>query len=354
MSIQKQLFGRLPDGRKVHRYTLQNEKLMTVSILDLGGILQQIIVPDRNGLMTDVVCGFDSLAGYLLDTSSQGSLVGRFANRIADASFVLDGIEYPISKNRGKHHIHGGFSGFNRKLWDATVTDGEEPSLQLRYRSPDGEEGYPGTLDVTVTYTLKENNTLSVHYLATTDKKTVVHLTNHSYFNLGGFGSGSILDHELWMDADSYLVADADLIPTGEIARVEDTPFDFRTAKSIGKHIDVDHPQIKVMNGYDTCYCFVGGAQKLPVLRAVAYDPKSGREMRVLTTQPCVQLYTANGMNKAHNPFKGGVAQVPRTALCLETGGMPDSVHHPHFVSPLLDVGETYDHTTEFAFSVRE
>ena len=354
MSIQKQLFGRLPDGREVYRYTLQNEQLMTVGILDLGGIIQQIIVPDRNGLMSDVVCGFDSLAGYLLDTSSQGSMVGRFANRIANASFSLDGVEYAISKNRGKHHIHGGFSGFNRKLWDARVTDGDEPSLQLHYISPDGEEGYPGALDVTVTYTLKASNTLSVRYRATTDKKTVVHLTNHSYFNLGGFGSGTILDHTLWMDADSYLVADADLIPTGEIALVENTPFDFRTPKTIGKDIGADHPQIKVMNGYDTCYRFVGGAQKEPLLRAVVCEPKSGREMRVLTTQPCAQLYTANGMNKAHNPFKGGVMQVPRTAFCIETGGMPDSVHHAHFVSPVLDVGEVYDHTTEFAFSVKE
>ena len=354
MSIQKQLFGRLTDGREVYRYTLQNENLMTVSILDLGGILQQIIVPDRNGLMSDVVCGFDSLAGYLLDTSSQGALVGRFANRIANASFVLDGVEYPISKNRGMHHIHGGFSGFNRKLWDAAVTDGDEPSIQLRYISPDGEEGFPGNLDVTVTYTLQKNNTLSVHYRATTDKKTVVHLTNHSYFNLGGFGSGPILDHELWMDADVYLVADADLIPTGEIKGVEGTPFDFRSAKPIGKDIDADDAQIKVMNGYDTCYCFVGGGRKAPVLRAVAYDPKSGREMRVSTTQPCVQLYTANGMNKKHNPFKGGVMQIPRTAFCLETGGMPDSVNHAHFVSPVLAVGEVYDQTTEFSFAIRE
>lgn len=354
MSIQKQLFGRLSDGREVYRYTLQNENLMTVSILNLGGILQQIVVPDRNGLMTDVVCGFDSLAGYLLDTSSQGALVGRFANRIAGASFALDGVEYPISKNRGKHHIHGGFSGFNRKLWEATVNDGNEPSLQLHYTSPNGEEGYPGTLEVTVTYTLKASNALSVHYLATTDQKTVVHLTNHSYFNLGGFGSGPILDHELWLDADAYLVADADLIPTGEIEAVVGTPFDFRTARPIGEGIDCNHGQIKLMNGYDTCYCFVGGAQKAPVLRAVAYDPKSGREMRVFTTQPCVQLYTANGMNKAHNPFKGGVVQVPRTAFCLETGGMPDSVHHAHFVSPVLAVGEVYDHITEFVFAVRK
>ena len=281
-------------------------------------------------------------------------MVGRFANRIADASFVLDGVEYPISKNRGKHHIHGGFSGFNRKLWDATVVEGDEPSLQLHYISPDGEEGFPGNLDLTVTYTLKQNNALSLHYHATTDKKTVVHLTNHSYFNLGGFGSGAILDHELWMDADAYLVADADLIPTGEIAEVKGTPFDFRVAKPIGRDIADAHPQIGVMNGYDTCYCFVGGEQKTPVLRAVVYDPKSGREMRMLTTQPCMQLYTANGMNKAHNPFKGGVAQIPRTAYCLETGGMPDSVHHTHFVSPVLEPGEVYDHITEFLFAVKE
>ena len=354
MSIQKQLFGKMPDGREVYRYTLQNENLMRISILTLGGIIQEIVVPDREGRMTDIVCGFDALSGYIADTSSQGALVGRFANRIAGATLSLDGVEYPISKNRGQHHIHGGFCGFAKKLWQATVKEGDEPTLTLSYTSPDGEEGYPGTVSASVVYQLLKNNTLSVRYLATTDKKTVFNPTNHTYFNLGGFGAGSVMEHTLWIDADAYLAADADLIPTGEILPVAGTPFDFRTETPIGKNINADHPHIKLMNGYDTCYCFTGGKSASPRLRAVLFDPASGREMRVLATQPAMQLYTANGMNKAHNPFKGGVAQTPRTAVCLETGGMPDSVHHAHFASAVLDVGEVYDHTTVFAFTVRD
>lgn len=355
MSIQKQFFDHLPDGRPVHRYTMKNAGGMQVSILDFGGAIQQILVPDRKGRYSDVVGGYDNAYDYYYGDGYQGALIGRVGNRICKGKFTLDGVTYDrLYINNGVNHLHGGKEGFNAKIWDVTPVDGAEPALQMHCVSPDGEEGYPGTLDVTVTYTLKTNNALSLHYVATTDKKTILNLTNHSYFNLGGFASGKIFDHVLTLDADTYLPTDGDLIPTGELRSVAGTPFDFRTPKAVGKDFFADNADLKSAGGYDHCFNFVGGETKEPVWRGTLYDPNSGREMKVYTNQPCVQFYSGNFLNNAEHPFKGGYPQGLQNAMCLETQHMPDAINHENFTSVVLAPGEIYDYTTEYAFSVRE
>jgi len=355
MSIQKQFFGKLPDGRAVSRYTLQNTNGMTVNLLDFGGAIQQIIVPDKKGRMTDVVGGYDNVLDYYYGDGYQGALIGRCGNRICRGKFTLDGVTYDkLYINNGVNHLHGGKEGFSHKIWDATPVDGDEPQLKLHYVSADGEEGYPGTLDVTVTYTLKATNALSIRYVATTDKKTVLNLTNHCYFNLGGFASGKIFDHILQLDADTYLPTDDTLIPTGELKSVAGTPFDFRTPKAVGRDFHADDADLKTAGGYDHCFNFVGGQTKEPVLRATLFDPNSGREMKVYTNQPCVQFYSGNFLKNAEHPFKGGYPQSLQNAMCLETQHMPDAINHPNFTNVVLCPGETYDYTTEYAFSVRE
>lgn len=348
MNIEKDLFGYLPDGRAVHRYAMCGEGGIKVFVLDYGAILQSMLVPDREGQLADILCGYDDPLGYSNPNCDQGAIVGRFANRIAKGRFSLDGKNYQLFCNNGENHLHGGKEGFHHKFWDVTAKNGEEPSLSLHYLSPDGEEGYPGNLDLTVTYTLKRNATLSIRYHATTDKNTVLNLTNHAYFNLGGFASGSALSHRLWMDADTYLPTDAGLIPTGIFAPVEDTPMDFRTPKPIGRDI----AKVAGGRGYDNCFNLRGGATAQPVLRAILSHPESGREMRVLTDQPCIQLYTANFMSVRDLPLKGGYLPMKHGAVCLETQKMPDSPNHVDFTNTVLRPGEAFESTTEYAFSV--
>ena len=352
MSVQKQWFGNLPDGRAVHRYVLQNHNGMTVSILDFGGAIQQMLVPDRKGCFTDVVGGYDNILDYYYGDGYQGALIGRFGNRICRGKFSLDGKDYDLYINNGVNHLHGGKEGFSHKIWEATPIDGDEPALRLHYLSPDGEEGYPGTLDINVTYTLKSTNALSIRYVATTDKTTILNLTNHTYFNLGGFASGKVFDHVLQLDADTYLPTDDTLIPTGEIRSVAGTPFDFRNSKPIGKDFFADNTDLKLAGGYDHCFNFVGGESKEPVLRATLYDPNSGREMKMYTNQPSVQFYSGNFLNNPDHPFKGGYPQGVQNALCLETQHMPDAINHKNFTNVILNPGEVYDYTTEYAFSV--
>ncbi|MBO5326667.1 MAG: galactose mutarotase, partial [Clostridia bacterium] len=251
------------------------------------------------------------------------------------------------------NHLHGGKEGFDHKIWEVDPIDGDEPQLRLHYVSPDGEEGYPGTLDVTVTYTLRSTNALSIRYVATTDRRTVLNLTNHTYFNLGGFASGKVFDHVLQLDADTYLPTDDTLIPTGELKSVAGTPFDFRSPKAIGKDFFADDTDLKLAGGYDHCFNFVGGESKEPVLRATLYEPNSGREMKVYTNQPCVQFYSGNFLNNGDHPFKGGYPQATQNALCLETQHMPDAINHRNFTNVILNPGEVYDYTTEYVFSVR-
>lgn len=352
--ITTQFFGTLDTNEEVYCYTMKNSAGMSVTICDYGGAITQIRVPDKYGRMTDVVGGYDSLRDYVLADGYLGALVGRTANRIANGKFTLDGKEYNLFLNNGKNSLHGGKVGYSYRVWHVKAEDGVEPKLILTLTSPDGDEGYPGTLNVTVTYTLLSSNALSIHYEATTDQKTIVGMTNHAYFNLGGFASGTIRDHVLQMDADSYLPTDKGLIPTGEIRSVEGTPFDFREPKTIGRDIDADDEDLKFGKGYDHCFCFTGGATKEPVLRIEAYEPNSGRIMRVYTDQPCVQLYTGNCLGSNEFSMKGGYPRKNQHAFCLETQTMPDSINHPNFTNCVLNPGETYLHTVIYQFSVKQ
>ncbi len=345
MSIVCERFGALADGRAVYRYILENENGMKVAILTLGGAIQQILVPDRNGVMDDVICGFDDLESYLSCPGQHGALIGRFGNRIARGKFTLDGVEYTLATNNGVNHLHGGIEGYHHKLWDAVATEGDEPALALSYTSPDGEEGYPGTLRVTVTYTLTRTNAISIHYVAKTDKKTVLNLTNHAYFNLGGIASGSTLSHQLMLNADTYLPVDDTKIPTGVRASVVGTPFDFTTERKIGDGAPADV--------YDHCFNFEGGEVDAPVWRGTLYEPVSGREMKMYTDQPSVQLYTGNHLGDPAFPFKGGVAQVRYGGVCLETQKAPDAPNQPQLANAVLCPDEIYDYTTVYEFSVR-
>jgi len=354
MSIEKKLFDTLADGTPVYAYTLKNTAGTTVVILNYGGTLQQLKVADRNGCFTDIIGGYDCIASYVEGDGYQGALIGRIGNRINKGKFTLDGKEYTLFINNGENHLHGGEYGFDKKIWDViSTTDSDEPALTLRYVSPDGEEGYPGTLTVTVTYTLNKENGLELHYVANTDRRTILNLTNHTYFNLAGYAHGTVLDQELWLDADSYLIADAALIPTGEICAVSGTPLDFTTQKSIGRDFDTEDPALKEAGGYDHCLNFRGGKTEKVVLRGRMYDPKSGRQMELYTNQPCVQLYSGNFLKNAAYPFKGGFAQRPQSFVCLETQHMPDSINHDNFTNCILNPEDTYDFTTEYRFSVK-
>ena len=352
MSIKKNLFGTMPDGREVYSYTLRNKNGMKVKLCEYGGAVVQIKTADKNGSFDDVVCGYSSLDSYIGGDGYQGALIGRIGNRIAKGRFALDGKEYSLFINNGPNSLHGGEYGFNAKVWESEAIDGDEPKVIFRTVSPDGEEGYPGTLKITVVYTLTDKSGLSIEYSAITDKKTIVNLTNHTYFNLGGYASGNVLGHKLWLDADTYLPTDENLIPTGELKSVDGTPFDFREEKTVGRDFDLNNTDMGLAGGYDHCMNFVGGASKEPKLRAMLTDPVSGRCMKVYTDQPSVQFYSGNFLTNEKYPFKNGCPQRKQMALCLETQKMPDSTNHENFTSVVLDVGEIYTHKTVYEFSV--
>ena len=356
MSINKELFGQLKRDDKVidiFAYTMKNANGMQVKILNYGGVIAEIKVPDRNGCFSDIIGGYDCLDSYVRGDGYQGALIGRWGNRINKGRFTLEGKEYSLFINDNSNHLHGGEYGFNAKVWDVSEKDGVEPEIVLHILSYDGDEGYPGNLDLTVTYRLTSQNGLVIHYVATTDKTTVINLTNHAYFNLGGYASGSIHDHTLMLDADTYLPTDEELIPTGEIKSVEGTPFDFRIAKKIGSDINANDRDLILAGGYDHCLNFVGGKTKEPIKRGELYDANSGRVMEVITNQPCIQFYSGNFLKNAEFPFKNGYKQVPQTLLCLETQHMPDSVNHDNFTNCVLKPNEVYDFTTEYRFSVK-
>ena len=351
MSIEKKAFGILSDGRKVSAYTLRNENGMKVKIIDFGGAIVQIKVPDKDGNRVDVVCGYDQLDSYVNGDGYQGALIGRFGNRIGRGKFTLDGKAYKVSINDNANSLHGGICGYNAKIWAAEMVDGDEPELKLTLTSPDGEEGYPGKLDIKVTYKLTANNALEIRYSAVTDKPTLVNLTNHAYFNLGGYDSGTILDHKLWLDAESYLPTSDDLIPTGEIRPVDGTPFDFRNETVIRDQFDMTNEDIKIAGGFDHCFNFAGGETAEPVLRGILTDVKSGRQMKMYTDQPCVQFYSGNFLNNEKYPFKNNYPQGLQNAMCLETQKMPDSINHDNFTNCVLRPGETYKHVTIYEFT---
>lgn len=357
MGVLRELFGNLSDGRAVYKYVLRNGNGMTLEISEFGASIVKLFAPDRNGEFGDVVCGFDTLGSYETAPGYHGATVGRWANRIHRGRFTLDGITYQLGINNGKNHLHGGIKDkLSHKIWESEIIcGGDEPSLKLTALSPDGEEGFPGNFSAEVVYTLTNDNAVRIDYHGTTDKKTVVNLTNHSYFNLGGYGSGQILDHVVTIDAETYLEADEELIPTGRILNVEGTPFDFRSPKRVGSDINADHKDIKVANGYDHCFNFTDWVKKpeTPSCRATLYCPDTGREMTLITDQPCVHIYSGNGMKFAEYPFKGGCPQIPYGAICFETERMPDSMNHEGFTPCTLDVGESYDYTTIYKFSVK-
>jgi len=347
------VFGTTADGKTADLYTLKNKNGMQVSITTFGATVVSIMVPDKAGKMADVALGYDDLAGYELNKNYLGVLVGRYGNRIAHGKFSIDGTEFTLAKNNGDNSLHGGIKGFNKAMWEAKdVSKGGAAAVEMKYVSKDGEEGYPGNLSVTVVYTLTNKNELKIDYSATTDKKTVVNLTNHTYFNLAGQGNGDILKHELMINADTFTPVDSGLIPTGELKKVEGTPFDFRKATAIGARIDANDEQIKLGGGYDHNFVLNRKAATGLSLAARASDPTSGRAMEVWTTEPGVQFYTGNFLDGSFKG-KGGIAYQKRTAFCLETQHFPDSPNHPRFPTTLVQPGEKYHTTTVYKFEAK-
>jgi aldose 1-epimerase len=351
-SFTEENYGVTNEGRTVEIYTLSNAHNARVRITNYGAIVQSLYVPDRNDQLEDIVLGYDTLEEYLKDTSFFGAIVGRFGNRIAGGKFSLNGEDYQLSQNEGNNHLHGGTNGFFRKVWEAEKVHSDlGPALQLTYLSPDMEEGYPGNLTITVIYTLTDNNELRIDYTATTDKRTIINPTHHSYFNLSGDFNIPILDHELTIDADTYTPIDADFIPTGELKPVADTPMDFRNAIQIGTRINDEYDQLKFAGGYDHNWVlnnFDGTVRKVAEL----FDPGSGRTMEVYTDQPGLQFYSGNFLDGTIIG-KGGILYRHRTGLCLETQFFPNSPNEESFPSVVLNPGETYRQTTIYRFTVR-
>ena len=343
-------FGTTPSGREVRRFTLTNRNGLRARVSDYGALLISMEAPDRDGELADLTHGFDTLAGWLTNGPYFGASIGRFGNRIKAGKFTLDGTEYTLATNNAPGgipcHLHGGIRGFDKVLWH---TEAVSPnSVTFSYVSVAGEEGYPGTLTARITYTLTDANELVWHAEATTDAPTIVNLVNHTYWNLSGDPTSTILDHVLTLAADAYLPTDAGLIPTGKIAPVAGTPLDFTLPTAIGERIEADFEALKFGAGYVHCWVLREGAGVC--LAACVHDPKSGRVMEVLTDQPAVQFYAANFLDGI-TPGKGGVCYARRSALCLETEGFPDSPNHPEFPSPVLRPGETYRHTLVHRFS---
>lgn len=344
-TIQKTTFGHLADGTEVHLYTLTNQNGLQAKITNYGCFVTSLTTPDREGNLGDVVLGFDSLSHYF-SRRFFGSVVGRFSNRIGKASFTLDGVTYPLAANNGPNHIHGGVQAFDKALWTAEEAHGPiGPGLKLSYLSKDGEEGYPGNLNVSVTYTLTRDNSLKIDYEATTDKATPVNLTNHSYFNLGAGQTEDVLGHQITIIADRYTVTDAGLVPTGEIRSVEGSPLDLRSTATIGERFR------QLEKGFDHNYVIRKSPDELGLAAAV-YEPVTGRFMEVYTTKPGVQFYVPNWQK----PFTGRGGQTYQNSggFCLETQFFPDSPNQPAFPNSILRPGERYQHTTIYKFSVRQ
>ncbi|THC45062.1 aldose epimerase family protein [Massilia sp. Mn16-1_5] len=342
--IQQAPFARLPDGRQVQVFTLANAAGMRVRILDLGGIITEIHVPDRDGVFADVALGFDTLDPYLGDSPYFGALIGRYGNRIAGGRFSLDGQAYTLPVNNGKNHLHGGVPGFDRVLWRSRIEGNE---LVLDYRSVDGEQGYPGNLDATVRYSLGEDNAIVVRFSAVTDRATPVNLTQHSYFNLAA--GGDILGHEMMIDADNIVPIDASLIPTGALMPVAGTPFDFRSPAPIGARIDAPNEQLQHGGGYDHCFVLNGAAPGALRLAARVREPRSGRVLELFTQEPGVQFYSGNFLDGSLGGK--GRSYSYRSGFCLEPQHFPDSPNQPSFPNTILRPGETYATESRFRFS---
>ena len=353
-STKKSSFGKTPDGEPVDLYTLTNKNGVEAAITTFGGSVVSLKVPDRSGKLGDVVLGFDSVDGYANNTSYIGALIGRYGNRIGHAQFKLEGKTYTLAKNNGENTLHGGIKGFNKAVWTAkevSAKDGQ--ALELTYLSKDGEEGFPGNLYVRVIYTLTDSNALKMDYSATTDKDTVLNLTNHSYFNLAGPGSEEVLSHVLMIEADKFTPVDSGLIPTGELRDVAGTPFDFRKPTAMGARINADDEQIKLGGGYDHNFVLRRKLGDPISLAARVVEPTTGRVVEVWTTEPGVQFYTGNFLDGSLKG-KGGISYTKRSAFCLETQHFPDSPNKPKFPSTELKPGERYDTTTIYKFSTEK
>jgi aldose 1-epimerase len=351
-SVVSEAFGSLPSGTRIEAYTLTNSNGVEVRAITYGGIIVSLKVPDRNGELHDVVLGYDDLAGYLTESPYFGAIIGRYGNRIGGGRFVLDGQAYTLATNNGPNHLHGGIKGFDKVVWEAEPFEkADSVGVSFSYTSRDGEEGYPGNLVVTVTYSLTAENELVFDYHAVADKATPVNLTQHSYFNLAGAASGDILDHELTINADSFTPVDATLIPLGVIAPVEGTPLDFRTPTAIGARIEQEHQQLEHGLGYDHNFVLNRGDAAL-VRAAQIYEPQTGRQMDVYTTEPGIQFYSGNFLDGSIIG-KAGHVYGHRSGLCLETQHFPDSPNKPEFPSTILRPGEEYQSRTIYAFSVR-
>jgi len=344
MKIERENVGANAKGDAIELFTLTNDSGLKVKILTYGAIVTAVEVPDRDGKVENVTLGLESAADYVADNSSfLGSTVGRFANRIGNAKFTLDGVEYTLAANNGDNHLHGGDIGFDKQIWQAEPIESDElVGVKFSRTSPDGEEGYPGTLKATVTYTLTAADELVMDYTAETDKATIVNLTNHCYWNLGGAAAGDVLGHQMMINAPSFLPVDEGLIPSGAPAAVEGTPLDFTSMHEIGENIEE-------MGGYDHCYVLTESDAGMP-LAARVVDPKSGRAMEVYTTQPGVQLYTSNHFDGSIKAFD--ISYEKYHAFCLETQHYPDSPNKPNFPSTVLRPGEKYEHTTLHKFSI--
>lgn len=345
--ITKKPFGKLSTGEKVTLFELKNSSGASVEIIDFGGAIRSINVPDRDGNLSDVALGYDDVTGYETQDKYVGALIGRHGNRIEDAAFKIGRRKYQLAKNDGRNSLHGGIKGFDKVMWQSSV-DGE--SLVLKYRSVDGEEGFPGNLDVTVRYSFNDDNALVIDYSAEADEDTVCNLTNHCYFNLDGQGSGSIVGHSLKINATHFTVGNSECLPTGYVAKVEGTPLDFTDFHVIGERIDEKHEQLLWGHGYDHNYCPDGEGMRL---MAEVRAEKSGRAMEVYSDLPGIQFYSGNALNSLPPAGKGGKLIDRRDGLCLETQFYPNSLRHKNFAQPILRKGEKYHHVTVYRFCVK-
>jgi aldose 1-epimerase len=349
--IHRDPFGRAPEGATAEVFTLFGDGGVTVKISNYGGVIVSLEAPGRDGMKADVVLGFKTIDEYGADRTFQGALIGRYANRIAKGRFTLDGKTYTLATNNGPNHLHGGNHGYGKKVWAARVVKGEHgEALELSLLSEDNDEGYPGSLNAKVVYALRADNGLEIDYTATTSKPTILNLTNHAYFNLAGEGAGDILGHLMQIEADQFTPVDETLIPTGELRAVKGTPLDFTKPTAIGARIDDTYEQMAKGGGYDHNYVLRGAAGKLRLAARVT-EPKSGRVMEVLTTQPGIQFYSGNFLDGSLKG-KAGKAYARRHGFCLETQHYPDSPNQPKFPSVVLRPGETYRETTVYRFTV--